>query len=403
MQKRVVITSFGVVSSLGDNPDQIMKNFRGDTVSFTRPNFDDDVVVSPVRKFSLKNYIGQFKNARYLTRGAQLGVAAAVGTLKKANLDEGMTAGCGLFVGTGPNMDISGEFPDFVEGKLDTESLNALWMLRFLPNTTASAIAQLTGLHGENGTITTACAASLHAVGEAFRKIRNGNLVLALAGGGESRINPIGILGYKKARALYSGPGTPERASRPFNDDRSGFVPGEGGAFFLLEDMEHARMRKAVIYGEICGFGNSLDGETMTAPGADGVWAEQAIHSAFREAGVAPADIDLVCTHGTGTYLNDDMEYTLVKRIYGTHKPFLLALKSWIGHLSAACGAVEMALLLTCMQNGYLPEIRNLTAPCADDLNFVREPKTFTPRTAVIQNFGFGGQNCALVIKPWKE
>jgi 3-oxoacyl-[acyl-carrier-protein] synthase II len=403
MKKRVVITSFGVISSLGDRADKIMANFHGETVSFARPSFDDEVVVSPIRKFSLKNYIGQFKNSRYLTRGAQLGVASAVEAFKKANLDKGMTARCGLFVGTGPNMDISGEFPDFEKGELDAEKLNALWMLRFLPNTMASAIAQLTGLHGENSTIVTACAASLHAIGEAFRKIRNGNLALALAGGGESRINPVGILGYKKARALSSGPGAPEKASRPFNDDRSGFVPGEGGAFFLLEDLEHARMRKADIYGEICGFGNSLDGETMTAPGAEGVWAEQAIRSAFREAGVAPADIDLVCTHGTGTYLNDAMEHALVKRIYGAHKPFLLALKSWIGHSAAACGAVEMALLLICMQNGYLPEIRNLNAPCADSLNFVREPKAFTPRTAVIQNFGFGGQNCALVIKPWKE
>jgi len=403
MNRRVVITSMGVVSSLGDTPEKIMDSFRGGTVSFTRPAFDNDIVISPIRHFFLKDYIGRFKNSRYLIRGSQLGVASAVRALKKADLDDSMTAGCGLFVGTGPNMDISGEFPNFVKGKLDTENLNALWMLRFLPNTMASTIAQLTGTHGENSTITTACAASLHALGEAFRKIRGGYLDLALAGGGESRINPFGILGYKKARALNSRPGDPEKASRPFNDDRSGFVPGEGGAFFLLEDLEHARKRKADIHGEICGFGNSLDGEAMTAPDAEGLWAEKALRSAFREAGIAPADIDLVCTHGTGTYLNDAMEHTLIKRIYGTHKPFLLALKSWIGHLSAACGAVETALLLICMQNGYLPEIRNLSAPCADDLNFVREPKTFTPRTAVIQNFGFGGQNGALVIKSWKE
>ena len=403
MKKRVAITSFGVVSSLGDTGDEIMEHFQRGIVSFARPHFDDEVVTSPLRHFSLKNYIGRFKNARYLTRGAQLSVASAMEAVKKAKLDKGAMDGCGLFVGAGPNIDISSEFPDFKRGKMDAEDLSALWMLRFLPNTAASAIAQITGLHGENSTIMTACAASLQAIGEAYRKIKDGYLDLALAGGGDSRINPGGILAYKKAKALYGGPGAPEDASRPFNHDRSGFVPGEGGAFFLLEDSEHAKKRGADIYGEICGFGNSLDGETMTAPEADGAWAEQAIRSALHEAEASPGDIDLVCAHGTGTHLNDAMECALMSRVYGAHKPFVLALKSWIGHLAAACGAVEMALLIICMQCGYLPEIRNLKAPCADDLNFVLKPKTFTPRVAVIQNFGFGGQNGALVIKPWEE
>ena len=129
-------------------------------------------------------------------------MASAIEAVKKAKLDKGTMDGCGLFVGTGPNIDISGEFPDFERGKMDAEYLSALWMLRFLPNTAASAIAQITGLHGENSTIMTACAASLQAIGEAYRKIKDGYLDLALAGGGDSRINPGGILAYKKAKAL---------------------------------------------------------------------------------------------------------------------------------------------------------------------------------------------------------
>ena len=137
----------------------------------------------------------------------------------------------------------------------------------------------------------------------------------------------------------------------------------------------------------------------MTAPASDGIWAEQAIRSALHEAGGFPADIDLICAHGTGTLLNDEMEGSLIKRIYGMHKPLVIALKSWIGHLAAACGAVELAILLICMGKGYLPEIRNLQQPSFPDCSFVREGIECTPHTAVIQNFGFGGQNCAIVIK----
>jgi len=134
----------------------------------------------------------------------------------------------------------------------------ALWMLKFLPNTAASVIAKLAGIHGENQTLTTACSASMQAIGEAFRKIRDGYIELAFAGGGDSRLSKSSILAYKKAHALCDGTGSPERASRPFDNSRNGFVPGEGGAFFLLEELEHAKSRGAKIYCEICGYGADI-------------------------------------------------------------------------------------------------------------------------------------------------
>ena len=399
MHRSVAITAIGVCSSLGNSEEQIVDNLTKKNVSFSRHPFDDEVVVSPVQDFNIKDVIGRFKERRYLNRGAQFCVASAIEAIKTSGIKEGVLSGAGLFMGTGPNLDMGGEFPEILKGKLDREDLMALWMLRFLPNTAASAIAKYSGIHGENLTITTACAASLQAIGEAFRKIKDGHLNLAFAGGGDSRLSPGGILAYKKANALYTGSGDPEKASRPFDVGRKGFVPGEGGAVFLLEEMEHARRRGASILAEVCGYGSSIDGYNMTAPEPSAAWGEKALLSALHEAGMSPGDIDVVSTHGTGTPLNDEMEAGLLGRIFENQAPFVIAVKSWIGHIAAACGALELAVVLACLKNNYLPEIRNLNEPCHGGINFVRKGTAYSAETVLLENFGFGGQNSALIIK----
>jgi len=399
MSRRVVITSIGVCSSLGFSEAQIVDNLKKKSVFFTRPSFDEEVVISPIRDFDLKMFTGRFKDRRYLNRGAQFCVASAIEAIKNAGISKEMLSAAGLFMGTGPNMDISGEFPKIREGKIDRDDLMALWMLRFLLNTAGSAISKYAGIHGENLTITTACAASLQAIGEAFRKIRDGYLDLAFAGGGDSRLNPGGILAYKKANALFAGGGSPEKASRPFDNARKGFVPGEGGAVFLLEELEHARGREASIYAEICGFGSSIDGYNMTAPDPDAKWGQKAVLDALKEAGIGPGDIDVVSAHGTGTRINDEMETGLLDRIFHDHAPFVIALKSWIGHIAAACGALELAICLSCIKHSYLPEIRNLNERCHQKINFVCEGVECSVKTVMLENFGFGGQNAALIIR----
>jgi 3-oxoacyl-[acyl-carrier-protein] synthase II len=404
MQNRVVITSIGIISSLGFSTEEILLSLGEGEPAFAQPDFDPSVRVCPVgSEFDFRKFAGRYKNSRYLNRGAQFCVTSAMEAIRDAGLTEAMLSRAGLFVGTGPNLDIGSEFPDIRDGEMDRPSLAALWILRFLPNTPASSIADIAGIHGENATIATACSASLQAVGEAYRKIRCGYLDLALAGGGDSRLSPGGILAYKKAQALWTA--QPDRSLdySPFDKNRKGFVPGEGGAFFLLESLQHARIRGAKIIGEVCGFGASMDGYNMTAPQPDGKWGEKAVHSALDESGISPSRIDVVSAHGTGTPLNDEMEANLISRIFGEHKPFIIALKSWIGHLAAACGAVELAIGMTCMENGYLPEIRNLREPCLPDLNFVRSATNCSPETMLLENFGFGGQNAALVVKKWNE
>ena len=401
MRRRVVITSVGVISSLGFSLEEILNNLKDENTSFERSFFDNKVVVSPINDFNVKDFADRFKDRRYLNRGAQFCVASAIEAVKKSGIDKKLLAESGLFLGAGPNLDIGGEFPDVKAGEIDRKDLMALWMLKFLPNTAASVIAKLAGIHAENQTITTACSASLQAIGEAFRKIKNGYIDLAFAGGGDSRLSKSSILAYKKAHALCDGTGEPERASRPFDRSRKGFVPGEGGAFFLLEELQHAKSRGAAIYGEICGYGASIDGYSMTAPEPDGIWAERAVNAALQEAGLASSDIDVVSSHGTGTLLNDSMESDLIDRVYGEKSPFIIALKSWIGHIAAACGAVELAICLACMQNSYLPKIRNLDEPCHDRLNFVREERRYPIQSILLENFGFGGQNSALIVRKY--
>jgi 3-oxoacyl-[acyl-carrier-protein] synthase II len=400
---RVVITAMGMVTSLGDTPGELANRVRGGQVAFQYVGTDPRAVAAPVSDFDVLRHTGRFKSRRYLTRAGAMAVAAAVRAAGQAALSSRQWESAGLFVGAGPNLDLGGECPSIQHGAMDAEKLPALWMLRFLPNTAASVIAQLAGIRGENLTVGSACAASLQAVGEAYRKIKDGYLMAALAGGGDSRLSPGALLAYRKAQALYRGADPPREAQRPFDQRRSGFVPGEGGAFFVLENARQAVERGAVVLAEVCGYGATLDGDAMTAPRPDGRWAEAAVRSALDQARMDPGNIDMIAAHGTGTWLNDAVEAQMIQRIFHPHRPWVLALKSWVGHLAAACGAVELAMCLSAMQTGVWPWIRNLETPSNPDLNYLRSSDSLAVSgNILLQNFGFGGQNAALVIRPWQ-
>ncbi len=402
MDRRVVITAMGAVTSLGDNDISINDSIRHERVCFERHASDNPICVAPIADFDVREHTGRHKNLRYLNRGASMAVAAAVSAIRNAGLSQEQRQRAGLFVGGGPNLDLGGECPRIENGKIAEEVLPALWILRFLPNTAASAIAQVSGIHGENLSLGNACAASLQAVGEAYRRVKNGDLDLAVAGGGDSRLSSGGLLAYRKAQALYSGQGDPVAASRPFDAKRQGFVPGEGGAFFVLESTEHAGARGASVLAEICGYGASMDGHAMTAPQPDAQWAQWAVSRALDQAGILPAEVDLISAHGTGTPLNDEVEAAMMHRIFDPHRPVIIALKSWIGHLASACGAAELAICLSALKTGLWPYIRNLETPCNAGLNYLRPKTAINPSVILLQNFGFGGQNAAVVVRRWK-
>lgn len=389
MKPRVVITGSAFFSPLGNSGKEVISAMVENRTAFKRADFDLDLVVAQVPDFNLKTNTGRYKNARYLNRGAALGVAAALRAVKGSGLSGNMLENAGLFTGAGPN--------------LDREARSALWILKFLPNTAAAAIADLVGIHGESFTISTACATTLQVVGEAFQKIRNGNLDLALAGGGDSRINPGAALAYKMAGALCTEKGDPAKVYRPFDLDRKGFVMGEGGGFVILESLDHAKKRGADILAEVAGAGASMDGGNMTAPESSGIWMEKAVQKALTQAELPFDKIDVVSTHGTGTQLNDAMETALMERMFAQKSPQIIALKSWIGHLSTACGVVELAIGLCLMKKGILPAVRNLKNPSSPYLNFTAENRETSFNTLLLQNFGFGGQNAALVVKKWRD
>lgn len=400
MARSVVITAFGVISSLGDSPKGITQSIDTDGVTFQHDPNDPQVVVAPVKRFNLRSYTGRHKNLRYLNRGAAMATAAAVRAAQHAGLSPSQSQGAGIFAAAGPNLDLGGECADIASGHIADDHLAALWILRFLPNTAVSTIAQLIESHGENLTVGNACAASLQAIGEAYRKISSGHLDVAFAGGGDSRLSAGALLAYQKAQALYAGRHKPLDASRPFDAARQGFVPGEGGAFFVLEAADHAAARNASVLAEVCGYGATLDGHAMTAPHPDGVWAEKAVRAALNEAGLDAEQIETVSAHGTGTPLNDAVEAAMMERVFSGHRPKVLALKSWIGHLASACGAVELALCLCAFQTGVWPYVRNLNAPCEPHLNYLINSTEGKMGPLVLQNFGFGGQNAALVVRP---
>ena len=290
-------------------------------------------------------------------------------------------------------LDMTGE-PGLPPG--NTDALGALWLLRWLPNTPVAAAAQLLGLHGEGLTVNAACASALQALGEGFRRIRCGLNTRVLVMAGDSRLSLGGLLGYAKAQALSRRGGT--EGPRPFDASRDGFVAAEGGAAFVLEDAQSAAARGTRWYAEILGYGASLDAGSLTAPDPQGRQARQAVLTALAQSGLDRPH--WISAHGTGTRLNDAAESALLEQLFPRQPlPAVMACKSLLGHGSAAAGALELCCVLAGWQNGLMPRIRGLEQPCSPKLHFVRQACPFPGPDGLLENFGFGGQNAALVVR----
>jgi 3-oxoacyl-[acyl-carrier-protein] synthase II len=278
-----------------------------------------------------------------------------------------------------------------------------LWLLKYLPNMAAAHVSMALNAQGPNSTITTACAAGTQAVGEAFRLISRGDADFALAGGADSRIDPLMLLAYTALGAISPAHRPPTEVSRPFDGKRDGFVLGEGAGVLVLEDLELARKRGAVIYAEILGLGSSFDAYAVTKPDPDARGAARAIEWALQEARVDHHNVDYINAHGTSTRLNDLMETQAVKRVFGEGAKALplSSIKSMVGHLIGAAGAVEAAALALTLHHGVAPPTINQTHPDPNcDLDYVpNSAREMRMRTAVSTSFGFGGQNAALVMR----
>jgi 3-oxoacyl-[acyl-carrier-protein] synthase II len=362
------------------------------------------------------------KSLKIMGRASRFAVTAAGLGMKDSGLEPAQfdPERVGVVMGTGiVPIDLPEVAPVLMEacdenGKLHSDRLGQqgagvlfpLWLLKYLPNMAAAHVSMAMNAQGPNSTITTACAAGTQAVGEAFRLIDRGDADIVLAGGADSRIDPLLLLAYTALGAISPAHRPPAEVSRPFDAKRDGFVLGEGAAVLVLEELERAKRRGAVIYAEVLGLGSSFDAYGVTKPDPDAKGAARAINWALQEARVDHRDVNYINAHGTSTRLNDLMETKAVKRVFGEGAKALplSSIKSMVGHLIGAAGAVEAAALALTLHSGVLPPTINQTHPDPDcDLDYVPNNARELPvRTAISTSFGFGGQNAALVMRGFR-
>ena len=424
--RRVVVTGLGVVSPNGIGKEAFWSacvegrsgvgpirsfDISGHPVRVAAevPDFDITPFIPPEHRKSLK----------IMGRASRFGVAASVMALRDSGLETGrldptrlgVVMGAGLVPIDLPDLapvlaravDGDGQFRPSLLGERGRDALFPLWLLKYLPNMAAAHVSMICRAQGPNSTITTACAAGTQAVGEAFRLIARDDADFCLAGGADSRMDPLLLLAYRALGALSPSTRPAAEVSRPFDADRDGFVLGEGAGMLLLEELEHARRRGAQIYAEVLGLGTSFDAYAVTKPDPEAGGAARSMSWALREARVDPHDVDYINAHGTSTRLNDLMETAAVKRVFGEGASALplSSIKSMIGHLIGAAGAVEAAALALTLEHGVLPPTINLRRrDPACDLDYVpNTAREYPVRTALSTSFGFGGQNAALVMR----
>ena len=408
MDDRVVVTGYGAVTPLADNADEtwraVLSGQSGigritafDTAAFTSQIAGEVIPWDPKAKLGAKH-------ARRTDRFTQFALEASRAALEHAGFEitDANRHRVGVYIGTG----IGGLV--FLQNQTDVlrergpSRISPFLIPLIIGNMAAGMVSMEYGIEGPNLAIVSACATGAHAIGEAAEVIRRGEADAMLAGGTEGAISPIGLAGFCAGRALSTRNDEPERASRPFDRERDGFVAAEGAGVVILESYAHAKARGAEICGELLGYGASADAFHMTQPPADGRGARLAMENALRSARLDSSDIDYVNAHGTATEQGDAAETQALKGIFnnGAADVPVSSTKSMMGHLIGAAGAVELILCLQALRDNVAPPTINYEVPDpACDLDYVPNQARELPLRRVMSNsFGFGGQNAALIV-----
>ncbi|MDZ7359204.1 MAG: beta-ketoacyl-ACP synthase II [candidate division KSB1 bacterium] len=408
-ERRVVITGMGVISPLGHTVEEFWQNLLagksgvGAITRFDAVQFDTKIAAE-VKNFNAEDYIDK-KEARRMDLFTHFALAAA----KLALEDSGLLAApidkdsVGVIVSSG----IGGMDTFEREGRKLFEKgpgrISPFFIPMMIADIAPGHISMQYGFKGPNYSIISACASSSHAIGESFRYVQRGEADAMICGGSEATITPMGVGGFNAMKALSTRNDDPQRASRPFDLERDGFVMGEGGGILVLESLESASRRNAKIYAEVVGAGYSADAYHITQPAPGGEGAVRAMRIALKNAGVAPEDVQYINAHGTSTPANDKNETQAIATVFGDHaaKLNISSTKSMIGHLLGASGAVELiATALTCRDDMIHPTINQITADPECFLNYT--PNAAVRRevnVAISNSFGFGGHNVCLVVK----
>lgn len=406
--RRVVVTGLGAVTPLGIGVEATWEGVisgRSGVGPITR--FDASAFptrfAAEVKGFRAEDFVDP-KDIRRMDLFIQYAMAAAKGAMEDAGLEvsESVAERAGVYMGTGLGGLSTLERYHEVYLKEGPRRISPFFIPMLITNLAPGHIAMKYGFKGPNITTTTACAASSHAIGEALEAIRRGACDLAIAGGTEATITPLGLGGFCAMKALSSRNDDPQGASRPFDRDRDGFVMGEGAAILVLEELTHARRRGARIYAEVCGYGASADAYHITAPAPGGEGAVRCMREAIADAGIAPEEIDYINAHGTSTPYNDASETMAIKTLFGGHarKLMVSSTKSMTGHLLGAAGALEGLFCALACYRGVVPPTINYTNPDPEcDLDYVPNAAREARLRYVLSNsFGFGGTNSCLVF-----
>jgi 3-oxoacyl-[acyl-carrier-protein] synthase II len=409
---RVVVTGMGTVNPLGKNLDEYWDGLiEGRSTARTiEGTFPTEKLATKfaceVHGFDPSQYMER-KAASRMARFSQLAVAASGMALADAGIDLSKEDDFRVGVGMGTGI---GGFIEMTQGAISYATkgrLNPLYAPMIIPNMAAASVAMQFHLRGPNTTVTTACAASTHTLGDATRMIQHGDVDVMLAGGTEASLCEVGLSAFNAIHALSTRNEAPEKASRPFDRDRDGFVPGEGAGTLVLESREHAINRGARIYGEVLGYALTCDAYHQVAPDETGEAPAMCVTLAIRDAGLEPSDIDYVNAHGTSTGLNDAGETKALKIALGDHayKIPVSSTKSMIGHLLGAAGAVEAIATLMMINRGMIhPTINYENPDPACDLDYVpNTARRQDVRTAISNGFGFGGHNAVVVLGKYEE
>ena len=408
-RRRVVVTGVGLVSPLGVGTQATWEGLcagRSGIGAITR--FDASAfaarIAGEVRDFDPLDFIGR-KDVKKMDVFIQYAIAASEFALCDAGLktDQPLGPRAGVFIasGIGGFSTIEREHRALLAG--GPRKISPFFIPSAIINLAAGQVSIRFGAQGPNSATCTACSASAHAVGDAFEIVRRGAADVMIAGGSEAAITPMGVGGFAAMRALSTRNDEPERASRPFDRERDGFIIGEGAGVIVLEERDRARRRGVPIYAEIVGYGMSADAYHVTAPAEDADGAFRVMQAALDDAGVGPAAVDYVNAHGTSTRYNDKLETLAIRKCFGRHAQSLAisSTKSMTGHLLGAAGGLEAGIAALAVRDQVLPPTINLEYPDPDcDLDYVPNRKRNATLTYALSNsFGFGGTNASLLFK----
>ena len=412
--RRVVITGLGAVTPIGNDLETFWSNLKNGVSGIRKIQaFDttgyDSQIAGEVRDFEPKNFFKNPKDVRRTDRFVQVAMAAAKMSMQDSGIDlERVNRdrfGVLVSSGIGGLKTLEDQFSALMNKGPGRVSAFTIPML--ISNMASGVISMEFGLRGPNLCIVTACATSNNAIGESWRMIKFGDADIFLAGGSEASIVELGLAGFSAMKALSRRNDEPERASRPFDRDRDGFVMSEGAGIVIVEELEHAKARGAKIYCELAGYGLSADAYHMTAPPEDGEGAARAMQLALDHAKISPGEVDYINAHATSTDIGDICETRAIKTVFGeyAHKLSISSTKSMTGHLLGGAGAVEMAACALSIRDGVIPPTINLENPderC--DLDYTpNNAKEKNVRVTMNNSFGFGGHNATLVATAFQD